>query len=139
MWLVVLLLSALAGCRKAPTTPVATGAAEAAHAYYQALLRRDWQEAYAALDPECRARYSPAEFAARAQNYYRELDFEPEAVRVRFCNERESAAIAHVVLTGRAGGRQHRHNDAVALRRGPEGWGIFLADNFGKPARPDTP
>jgi hypothetical protein len=74
---------------------------------------------------------SAAQFAALAETYYRTLDFEPEAVRVRFCDERDSNAIARVVFTDRAGVRQRRHNDAVALRRGPVGWGVVLADNFG--------
>jgi hypothetical protein len=136
---VALLLGMLVGCHKAPTTPPAAGAVEAARCYYEALLRRDWRGAYAALDPESRARYSASEFAALAETYYRTLDFEPEAVRVRFCDERDNDAIAHVVLTGQAGVRQRRHNDAVALRRGPEGWGVVLAGNFGKPPRPGHP
>ena len=45
----------LAGCSGTPTAP-GTGADAAARGYFEALLRRDWAEAYAALHPDSRAR-----------------------------------------------------------------------------------
>jgi hypothetical protein len=47
------------------------------------------------------------------------------------CEERASEATARVVLRGRGGSRSRRHNDAVTLHRGDDGWQVALPPNFG--------
>jgi hypothetical protein len=125
-----LLLLALAGCGRTPA-PEGSGAKEVAGAYHEALLRQDWTQAYRFLHAESRARCSAERFARFAQGQRRGFGFEPQAVQLRFCAEQGAEALAHVVFTGQAGGRQRRFKDAVTLRRGPEGWGVVLPSRFG--------
>ena len=125
-----LLAVVLAGCAQ-PAAPPGTGAEEVAREYFEAILRQDWGRAYAALDPEERARRGVESFARLAQSYHRRLGFEPREVHVRSCEEHGDEAIAHVVFTG-PGGRQHFHKDAVTLRRGAAGWGVVLPPRFGQ-------
>jgi hypothetical protein len=99
----------------------------------EALLRQDWGRAYAALDAPNRARCGAGQFARLADGYRRGLGFEPRAVHVRSCEERGAEAIAHVVFTGAAAGRQRYYKDAVVLRRGEAGWGVALPPRFGQP------
>ncbi len=128
---VLALASVLAGCDRA-AAPAGSGAREAAHAYYEALLRRDWPKAYAALHPDSRKRLGGEQFAQRAQAYRRDLGFEAEKVHVRACEERGAEAVAHVTLDGRSAGKGRHYRDAVTLRRGDAGWGVVLAPNFGQ-------
>src|SRR5437870_964929 len=104
-WVALLLLAALAGCSRAPAT-AGTGAREAARAWFEALLRKDWEKAYGLLSADSRAELSLEQFTHLAQHQRSALGFEPEAVRLRICDERGAEATAHVVWTGRAGGRQ---------------------------------
>ena len=115
-----------AGCSGA-SGPAGTGAANAARAYGEALVRRDWRAAYAALHPDIRARCGPEEFARRADHYRRGLGFEPDEVRVRACEERGAEAVAHVLLVGK--GRTFR--EALTLRRAGDDWGVVLPPRFG--------
>jgi hypothetical protein len=129
-WLVVCL--ALAGCGPGqPTTP-RTGAEEAARAYYDAVLRRDWGRAYDLLHPESRARWKADDFARAAEAYRRGLGFEPEAVRVRSCEEQGDEAKAHLVFERQAGGKQKFFKEAAELRRSASGWGVVLPPRFGR-------
>jgi hypothetical protein len=118
------------GCTRTPP-PAGTGAAAAARTYFEALVRRDWPAAYAALHPDSRARCDPDRFARLAEAERRRLGFEPEAVRLRSCTERGGKAVAHVVFNGRAGGKQRTYRDAVGLRRAAAGWGVVLPGRFG--------
>jgi hypothetical protein len=119
-----------AGCRRTPV-PAGTGAGQVARHWYEALLRQDWAEAYHLLHADSRARCTEEQFARLAQNHRRTLGFESEAVRLSSCDEKGDEAIAHVVLTGRAGNRQRYYRDAVVLRRGAEAWGVVLPPRFG--------
>jgi hypothetical protein len=130
---------ALAGCGRSDVPPprVSTGAEDAARAYFEALVSRDWPAAYQALDAKSRAGCDGDRFARLAEAYRRGLGFEPTAVHVQSCDERGDEAVAHVNLEGRAGESPRVYRDAVGLRRGPAGWGVVLPDRFGKagPAR----
>jgi hypothetical protein len=125
-----------AGCGSAPTTaPAATGAAEKVTAYYEALVRQDWNAAYACLYPESRRRWRPEQFAKLARAYRQGLGFEPEEVRLRSCQEQGDEAVAQVVLRGRAKGRERSFRDAILLRRQNQTWGIVLPRRFGQGQR----
>jgi hypothetical protein len=120
-----------AGCGQ-PAAPPGTGAEAVAREYFEELLRQDWGRAYAALDPEERARRGVESFARLAQSYHHRLGFEPREVFVRSCEEHGDEAIAHVVFTGQGGGKQRYHKDAITLRRGAAGWGVVLPPRFGQ-------
>ncbi len=128
----LLALAALLGCGPAPPTTPHTGAEEAARDYYDAIRRRDWGRAYELLHPDSRARWSADGFARAAEEYRRRLGFEPEAVKVRSCEEQGEEAKAHVVFEGRAGGRPQLFKDAAELRRSASGWGVVLPQRFGR-------
>lgn len=129
-----LLAAGAAGCGQGEAA-TGTGAREAAQRYYEALRQHDWSTAHAALHPDSRARCNSAQFARLAARYRNDLGFEPEAVRVRFCDEQPTRAVAHVVYTGRARDRRRSYKDAVVLRPGATGWGVVLPRDFGQ-ARP---
>ena len=122
----------LAGCGSTPTSP-APGAAEAvAQDFYEALLRQDWPRAYACLAPESRARCSAEQFTRLARGHRRGLGFEPESVRVRFCEEHGSEATAHVVYTGHSESGHRSYKDGITLRQVESGWGVVLPARFGQ-------
>jgi hypothetical protein len=131
-WVGLVLLAGLAGCNWAPAPPAGTGARETAQAYCEALVQRDWQQAYAALHPDSQKRCTQEQFTRLAQAYRRNLGFEPEEVQVRSCGERGTEAIAHVVLTGRASSQARRYKDGVTLRQTVEGWRVVLPPSFGR-------
>jgi hypothetical protein len=127
----VLVAAWLLGC-STPQTTVGTGAREVGQSFFEALVKKDWRVAYAALHPNSQAACNVEEFGRRAERYRRSLDFEPEAVHVRSCEEHGAEAVMHVVFLSEkhAGGRLFR--DAVTLRTTPTGWAVILPDNFGK-------
>jgi hypothetical protein len=129
-WLLPAALAAGCGGKAAP--PPSEAAATALR-FFTALKDQDWPAAYAALHSDGRKRVTLAEFTERARRYRQGLGFEPTAGHVRSCDERGDEAVAHVSLTGQSGGHQRFHKDAVALRRGPEGWGVVLPPRFGQP------
>ena len=124
-----LLLAAGCGGKAAPP-PSEAGAT--ALRFFTALKDQDWAAGYAALSADGRQRLTLAEFTERAQRYRKAIGFEPAAAHVRSCDARGDEAVAHVSLTGQAGGHQRFHKDAVTLRRGPEGWGVVLPPRFGR-------
>jgi hypothetical protein len=126
-------LLVLAGCGPAQPTAPHTGAEEAARDYYEAICRRDWPRACELLHPDSRARWNADGFAGAAAEYRRRLGFEPEAVHVRSCEEQGDEAKAHVVLEGRASGKQLFFKEAAELRRSMSGWGVVLPQRFGQP------
>jgi hypothetical protein len=135
-WLWGLLLGGvLTGCSGSPEQPPGTGAKECVQAYYQALVQQDWSKSYAALDPQTQKRCSSQQFTRLAQSYRTGLGFEPEAIHVLSCDERETEATAHVVLTGRAATKGHRYKDAVTLHKGDDGWRVVLPSHFGQGSR----
>jgi hypothetical protein len=125
-------LAAVGGCSPAAPTPPGSGAREAALAFFRAVVVRDWDAAYAALDADSRGRVTSARFAELAAAYRAGLRFEPAGAAVTACDENGDRATAHVVLTGRAAAHQ-RFKDTVTLRRGSAGWGVILPSNFGRP------
>jgi hypothetical protein len=125
-------LGAVAGCAPSLDSPVDTGARATAHVYFQALLQRDWQGAYAQLAPASRAACSETRFARLAEQYRRQFGFEPEAVYVRACEEHASDAVAHIVFTGSSGGRQHFYRDGIVLCRADAAWHVVLQPRFGE-------
>jgi hypothetical protein len=120
-----------AGCG-GTAAPPPSAAAAVAQRFFTALKDQDWPGAYAALHADGRKRLALEEFTRRAQRYRNAIGFEPTAAHVRSCEERGDEAVAHVSLTGQAGGRQRFHKEAVTLRRGPEGWGVVLPPRFGQ-------
>jgi hypothetical protein len=127
-----LLLAGLAGCSWGTAPPPGTGAKEAAQTYFEALVRREWPRAYAALHPESQKYCSLAQFTTFAESYRRTLGFEPEAAHVRSCEERGPEAIAHVVLTGRRASQARRYKDGVQLRESAGKWQVVLPRDFGR-------
>jgi hypothetical protein len=121
----------LIGCGPLPQEPVETGASACVRSFYEALLRKDWPKAYAALDAPSQKRYSAQQFPQLAQSYRTNLGFEPEAVQVQACEERGPEATAHVVLTGHSATHYRRYKDAITLRRGAD-WRVVLPSNFGQ-------
>jgi hypothetical protein len=131
-WVGLLLLAGLAGCSRESAPAAGTGAREAAQDYYEALLQRDWKQAYAALDPESRKHCTQEQFTRLAEAYRRNLGFEPEQVHIQSCDENGSEAIAHVVLLGRTSSRSLRYKDGITLRNSAEGWRVILPQTFGR-------
>ena|SRR5438270_6324100 len=132
MWrlsILLLLFAVLPGCRTSPV-PAGTGAEAAVREYYAALVRKDWQRAYAALHPATRSKVSPAQFTRLAESYRGELGFEPEKVVVRSCEEHGEQALAHVVIKPGSGSRSYK--DAVELRQTEAGWAIVPSPKFGQ-------
>jgi hypothetical protein len=125
----------MAGCGRAPVPPADTGSRETVRDFYEGLLAQDWQRAYAAIDHDGNRRLTQQDFTRLAEAHRRNLGFAPEELHVQSCQENGTQAVAHVVLTGHAGGKQKRYKDAVALRRGADGWRVVLPDGFGRTAR----
>jgi hypothetical protein len=131
-WGLCLLAAALlAGCNEKSVSPADSGARETVQSYFEALIQRDWQRAYSILDSKSRERVTRDQFVQLAKNY-RDLGFEPEAVKLRSCEEHGNEAIAHVFLTGKMQKKDGRYKDAVVLRRTEKGWGIVLSADFGR-------
>jgi hypothetical protein len=128
-----LLLAGMAGCGgpKAPA-PADTGSRDAVRTYYEAMIRQDWQPAYAALHPDTRRKLTPEQFTLRAKSYRKKLGFVPEALRIRSCEEHAEEAVAHVILMGRPVGHRRRYNEGVVLRRHAGAWRIVLPLTFGR-------
>jgi hypothetical protein len=131
VWVSTCLL--VTGCG-ATTPPSGTGARETVLAYYQAIVRQEWNAAHAVLDSTTRARCDASRFADLAKVYRGGLPFEPTTVQVTACEEQGERAVAHVVLIGRPSAHQ-RFKDTAILRYGPDGWGVLLSSNFGMPRR----
>jgi hypothetical protein len=128
----LLTVGILAGCNRSSDTTQGTGAKERAQAYFEALIYRDWPQAYSVLDATSQKRCSVESFCRLAESYCIGLGFEPEMVQIRACEERGQDATAHVVLTGRNATKDYRYKDAVALRRGDDGWRVVLSSTFGQ-------
>ncbi len=101
-------------------------------AFFQGIIRQEWEASYAVLDPTTRARCDLARFAGLAKGHRGAVPFEPAGVQVTACEEQGDRAVAHVVLVGRPSAHQ-RFKDAATLRRSPGGWGVVLAPTFGLP------
>jgi len=122
----MLAVVALVGCGRTPEQ-TGTGAREAAQAYYDALIRQDWPQAYAVLQSESKKQCSQEQFTRLAKQYRANLGFEPTTVHIRACEENGSDAIAHVTI---GGPKQFR--DAVSVRKDGDAWRILLSSKFGR-------
>jgi hypothetical protein len=103
-----------------------------AQRYCDALLKKNWAQAYAALHPDSRARFSAGRFAQLAEQYRRDLAVEPELARIRFCQEQGTRAIAHIVWKGQQATHERLYKDHVILRSTQPGWGVVPPRAFGK-------
>jgi hypothetical protein len=126
------LLAAVSGCGGDVATKAGTGAREAVQQYYDALLQRDWQRAYAALLPESQLTCSQEDFIRLAQAYRDKLGFAPEKVNVWSCDERGAEAIAHIVLTGHEMAILRRYKDNIVLHQSAGSWRVILPKDFGQ-------
>jgi hypothetical protein len=122
----------LMGCGRVQEDFPGTGAKQCVLEFYQALIQQDWPSAYATLDPRNQKAHTPEQFSRLAQSFRGTLGFEPESIHIQACQEHGPEAMAHVVLTGRNADQERRFKDAVALRRGDEGWRITLPATFGR-------
>jgi hypothetical protein len=132
-WLVG--LAAVIGCGRATPSAVGTGARETARDYYLGLVRQDWQQAYAVLDPRSQSTLTLEKFTRLAQAYRGNIGFDPEDLVVQSCDEQGTEAVAHVVLTALSASRQRRYKDAIVLHQNRDGWRIILPATFGQRIR----
>jgi hypothetical protein len=100
--------------------------------YYEALLRRDWPTAYAALDADSQAWCNLALFSQLAEQYVRNLGMESPEVHLRSCEEHGDQGVAHVTIMGQGHNKQGLYKDGLTLRRGTQGWRIVLSPKFGR-------
>jgi hypothetical protein len=132
---VLALLAAAGGCRRAPTRPAGTSALDAARAYHDALLHRDWPKAYGLLHPDSRGSLAESDYSRLAEGYRAAFGFEPSEVHVGPCQEQVDTAVAHVTFGGWSASKHKRFKDAVQLRRSGAAWGVVLRPNFGPPGQ----
>ena len=126
-------LGVAAGCGSAAPAPSKIGAEEAARAFHEALIARDWTKAYSQLAPETQKVFSGEQFGRLARDYRQQLGFEPAKVQVRSCEERETEATAHITVRGAS--IKHRFRDAVLLKQLDDQWWVVLPKNFGQANR----
>ena len=124
-WSSCLLTFALAGCM-GPAPPASTSAELVVRAYYDAIIRKDWDQAFGVV--ETKAPNDGPHFAIKAERFRRQFGFEPDQVVVRSCREHGDEATAHVVLKG--GG--HLFKDAIVLRKAGGTWRAMLPPRFGE-------
>ena len=91
-------LACILGCGGRSAPPTESSARAAVHDFFEAVIGKDWQKAFAALHPEKRMSFDS--FVGLAKNYRGKLGFEPHMVGVRGCEEKGEEAIAHVVIRG---------------------------------------
>jgi hypothetical protein len=128
-WMVLILfVSAGCGPSVAPPEP---GARDAALAFFQAIIARDWPAAFSTLDADSRDKLALDRFQQLATVYRAGLKFEPHGVAVAACDEHDDRAVAHVVITGRGSAHQ-RFKDVITVRRGSARWGVVLPSTFGR-------
>jgi hypothetical protein len=124
-WSLYMLTLVLAGCTR--IAPLAnTGAETAARAYYDAILRKDWDQAFGVV--ETKTPSDGRSFAIEAQLWRRQLGFEPEQVVMRSCREQGDEATAHVVLKGNG----HVYKDVILLHKTGGVWRVVLPPQVGK-------
>jgi hypothetical protein len=124
-WSSLLLTIVLAGCT-GTASPADTGAERVARAYYEAIIRKDWDRAFGVV--ENKAPGEGKHFAIQAERFRRRLGFEPDEVVIRSCGERGDEATAHVLLRGRG----HLCKDTVVLHKANGTWQVVLPPRFGE-------
>ena len=126
-----LAMSLIAGCgRSTEEYPTDTGARAATREFFEAIGRRDWSAAHAALDADGRRTCSRDEFARRGAAYLKRIGFDSFTVRAPVCEERGDEANAHIVLSGR-GHNRREYKEAVIVRRRDGKWSVVLPARFG--------
>jgi len=131
VWAALLAVSAAVGCGRPPAErPTDTGARDATREFFEAIGRRDWGTAHAALDADSRRTCSRDEFARRGEAYLKRVGFDAFAARAPVCEERGDEATAHVTLAGQGHARRE-YKDAVTVRRRNGKWGVVLPVRFG--------
>ena len=132
-----LVLYGFAGCGEGSRRPPQTGATAAVQAYFEALQRRQWQTAYAALDAESQHICTLEQFTTKAEAWHKNLGFEPRSFHIRSCTEQGSAANARVVISGFAADQKRKeYRDAVALRYEGQSWRVILPPHLGQKSEP---
>lgn len=134
-WFLLVGLLAVVGCGRRSPPPVKSAPQTVVEEFYGALIRQDWQLAYAALDPECQKRWTLQQFTSLARSHLNSLGFVPEQVHVQSCQENGTSAIAHISFTGHVPSRRWRHKDGTMLRRIAGSWRVVLPSNFGQNGR----
>jgi hypothetical protein len=99
--------------------------------FFDALVREDWDAAYAQVDPDSQAQLGQVDFRSRAQAYREGLGLIPAKVRVLTCKEKDNTAQARVLWIGKAGEQSRSRKDAITLHHGSRGWGVVLTSRFG--------
>jgi len=129
----LLTLLGAAGCGSTrPTDPGDTGSKAAVLAYFQGILRKDWQSVYAMLTPETQKKFSPQRFESQAKVTRLRIGFEPEDVHIRSCEENGNDATAHVILLTKNPTHKRRFVDGITAKRIEGQWRIVLPDNYGR-------
>jgi hypothetical protein len=123
---ILLIVLGLCGCQAESKPVVGTGADKVVRTYFEAIVRQDWNGAYAVLHPETQKKLSLSQFSAMAQQYRSKLGFVPTEVHVQSCTERQSDAVAHLTLTGSPSSKKHSFKEGATLRRTESGWGVVL-------------
>jgi hypothetical protein len=131
-WCALVMAVSLTGCAHHAELPVTTGARDKVQDFYEALLQADSGRAYAVLDPASRAKCGAQQFDRLAAAYRQALQFSPEKVQVRSCEEVGDTAVAHVVFSGPVADGQKFYKDAITLHWSETGWGIILPPEFGR-------
>ncbi len=135
-FLILLTVFVAGGCRKpsrTTSTRASVGASEAAHAFFEAMLRQEWDTAYELLDDESRTWCSKEDFTARGRAVLGQLDFTPAAVFVDV-SEKGDHASALAVFRSAAGAGAKQFKDGADLTRTQNGWRLSLRKNFGVPS-----
>lgn len=127
----VLLLTSIVGCGSgSSTSTIDSGSREVVRRFDEALIQKNWPEAYALLHPESVRSLTQAEFTRRAEQYRRGWGFEATRVAIRTCEEHGETASARVTFHG-PGTHRHQYEDNVFLKRHQDQWRIVLSPKFG--------
>ncbi|WP_029629662.1 nuclear transport factor 2 family protein [Zavarzinella formosa] len=132
-WSWLVLLAGLVGCSSS-TPPAApdTGAKKVVQDYGEAVVRRNWPKAYALLHPDNHKQWPLEQFTRLAESYRRNLEFEPQRLHIRSCEEQTDRVVAHVVFIGGNSHQRHSFNDGLTLYQAEGKWLILLTPKFGK-------
>jgi hypothetical protein len=133
-WVCLFLMICVAGCGHSAQHPHGK-AADVAQAYFDALLNRDWANAYEKLHAEAKSRWRQEDFSKAAQQFRDQLGADSATAHISSCEERNNEAIAHVLVVAHANGKQRLLKEAVTLRRGETEWRIMPPAGFANMGR----
>jgi hypothetical protein len=132
-WIVCLAASLSGGCSELGSdASTQKGAALKAQAFFDALVKEDWETAYSQLELASQGRFSRSTFERMAKVHREELGLVPDKVRMLSCREEGKTALAHVLWMGKADNRSRSTKDSIALQLSEQGWGVVLTPRFGK-------